>query len=77
MCGMSAKGVCVFCGDDFRCDWLGCRRYVCQHAYPRSDREVGNKQTSYIIQQAKAIIFGMCRVAQPVTDVMTLMSDTS
>ena len=43
----------------------------------RSDREVGNKQTSYIIQQAKAIIFGMCRVAQPVTDVMTLMSDTS
>jgi len=73
-------GMRGFCGDDFRCDWLGCRRYVrtyvCQHAY-RSDREVGNKQTSYIIQQAKAIIFGMCRVAQPVTDVMTLISDTS
>ena len=34
MCGIGAKGVCVFCGDDFRCDWLGCHRYVCQHAYP-------------------------------------------
>ena len=28
------KGCMRFCGDDFRCGWLGCRRYVSQHAYP-------------------------------------------